>query len=103
MYRAYTSVLPTWWRKGGITKQERTWERQEVALQRLARSSGHKRTLEIHFWLQFFAVCVLVVDSKYKNWVLEMMAYMIQIIRTNQKYEGLTWFAYDDTCRRQAA
>ena len=32
-----------------------------------------------------------------------MMAYMIQIIRANQEYEGLAWFAYDEAYRRQAA
>ena len=73
--------------------------KEEMALQRLASSMGHKQTLEIHFWLLCFAVYMVVVDSKYQNWVLEMMACMIQIIRTNQKNE---WFAYVDACRRQA-
>ena len=55
--------------------------KEDLALQRLARSRGHKRTLEIHFWLQCFAVYMVVVNSKYQNWVLEIMAYMIQKIR----------------------
>ena len=40
---------------------------------------------------------------KCPNRVPEMMAYMIQIIRASQEYEGLAWFAYDEAYRRQAA
>ena len=35
--------------------------------------------------------------------VPELMAYMIQIIRASQEYEGLAWFTYDEAYRRQAA
>ena len=94
-YIELCDLLPEFW----ITPRSE----EEVASQRLARSKGRKRTQEIHVWLQCFAVYVAVVASKCSNRVPDMMAYMIQIIRANQEYEGLAWFAYDKAYRRQAA
>ena len=88
-------LLPKFW----ITPHNK----EEMASQRLARSKRRKRTQEIYVWLQCFAAYVAMIASKCSNRVPEMMAYMIQIIRANQKYEGLAWFANDEAYRRQAA
>ena len=46
---------------------------------------------------------VVVMSARWPKWVLEMMAYMIHIIRTSQEYEGVSWFIYNETYWRQAA
>ena len=63
--------------------------KEEIALQRFARSRGWRRTQEIHVWLQCFVLYVAVVAVKCLRRVLEMMAYIIQIICASQEYEGL--------------
>ena len=43
------------------------------------------------------------MSTKWPQWIPEMMAYMVQIIRASQEYEGLWWFVYDEAYRRQEA
>ena len=78
-------------------------EGEEATAQRLARNRGRRRTQDICVWSQCFAIYVAVMSTKWPQRVPEMMAYMIQIIRASQEYEGLWWFVYDEAYRRQAA
>lgn len=78
-------------------------EGEDKTAQGMARSRGRRRTQDICVWSQCFAIYVAVMSAKWPQRVPEMMAYMIQIIRASQEYEGLWWFVYDEAYRRQAA
>ena len=60
------------------------------------RGKGRKQTKEICVLLQFFAFCVAVLSARWPKGVLEMMVYMIRIIRTSQEYEGVSFHIQSD-------
>ena len=72
---------------------------EEVAKQAKAKKRGE----DINVWLQCFAAMVSVVSIKNPEQVPELMAYMTNIIRASQEFEGPAWVAYDSAYRRQAA
>ena len=75
----------------------------EASAQRMTRTRGRKQSQNILVWVRCFAMYVAVVASKWPRRVPEMMAYMINIVKAHQEYEGLAWFLYDEAYRRQAA
>ena len=68
-----------------------------------SRAKGRKSVQDIDVWLQYYAVFVRVVARHSPETVPELMAYMVNIIRASQEYEGSAWAAYDAAFRRQAA
>ena len=68
-----------------------------------SRTRAKKRLLNLHQWLQCFALYVGVMAPHYPARVPELMAYMVGIIRAHQEFEGTAWPAYDDAYRRLAA
>ena len=44
-----------------------------------------------------------VVATRSPHRIPELLAYLIQIVRVNQEFEGSGWAVYDETFRRQAA
>ncbi len=75
----------------------------EGASRKLSSVRGQKQVQEIAVWLQCFAVFVGVVARFEPEVVSGLMAYMVNIIRASQEYEGAAWVAYDAAYRRQAA
>lgn len=78
-------------------------QKGEGAGRKLSRVRGRKQVQEITAWLQCFAVLVGVVAKYEPEVVPDLMAYMINIVRASQEYEGAAWVAYDAAYRRQAA
>ena len=58
---------------------------------------------DILTWLQCFGIYVGVLTKQYPEAVLELMAYMVVIIKASQRYAGLAWVNYGTLYRRQAA
>ena len=65
-----------------------------------SRAKGRKRVQDIDVWLQCYAVFVSVMARHSPETVPELMAYMVNIIRASQEYEGSAWAAYDAAFRR---
>lgn len=64
---------------------------------------ARKKVENINTWLQCYAAFVAVVATKSPEQVPELMAYMINIIKASQEFEGMAWATYDVAYRRQAA
>ena len=76
---------------------------EECSDKHTRQAKGRKRVQDIEVWLQCYAVFVSVVARDSPETVPELMAYMVNIIRASQEYEGSAWSAYDAAFRRQAA
>ena len=76
---------------------------EEVSAQRMTCNRGRKQSQDILVWAQCFAMYLAMVSGRWPRPVPAMMAYMINIIKASQEYEGLAWFLYDEAYRRQAA
>jgi hypothetical protein len=53
-------------------------------------------------WVECFGSMVSVLSQIYPSFVPELMAYMSLIVKCQKRFEGLGWFTYDRTFRRQA-
>ena len=67
------------------------------------RNSSRRRILDIKIWVQCFACYMGVVAIKSPQRIPELLAYLIQIVRVNQEFEGSGWAVCDETFCRQAA
>ena len=76
---------------------------EEGTAKQTNRSTAKKRVQDINVWLQCYAMYIGVMATKFPNMVLELMAYMISILRASQEYEGLAWATYDAAYHWQAA
>ena len=54
-------------------------------------------------WKQAFAVYMAALVSHHPSATLELLAYMVTIIKASQQYDGLHWRAYDSNYRLTAA
>lgn len=92
-----------------IAERIRRWEFMEMHNSRSWRKGQRSRPAEqkarsvwdIEAWLQCFVVFVSVVSRDFPKAVPELMAYMVNIIRASQEYEGAAWEAYDTAFCRQ--
>ena len=62
-----------------------------------------KQILTIGDWILAFAAYTATLVSQHPAATLEMLAYMMTIIRASQQYDGLHWRAYDYHYRLTAA
>lgn len=54
-------------------------------------------------WVQAFAVYMAAIVSEHPSATLELLAYMLTIIKASQQYDGLYWRSYDTNYRITAA
>ena len=54
-------------------------------------------------WVQGFAVYMAAIVVRHPSAVLELLAYMLTIIKASQQYDGMYWRAYDTHYRISAA
>ena len=80
-----------------------SWQTAEQEMETPPRNSSRHRILDIKIWVQCFACYRGVVAIKSPQRIPELLAYLIQIVRVNQEFEGSGWAAYDETFCRQAA
>ena len=80
-----TYTCPTSCLSSGWTKRQR---REQPSGQTGRQLRRRYRTI---VWLQCYAMYVGVMATKSPDMVLELMAYMISIIRASQEYKGLPW------------
>ena len=66
-------------------------------------SHKKKQIADIAGWTQAFAVYTAALVSEHPSATLEMLAYMVTIIKASQQYDGLYWRAYDTNYRLTAA
>ena len=66
-------------------------------------SHKKKQISDIADWMQAFAVYTAALVSEHPSATLEMLAYMVTIIKASQQYDGLYWRAYDTNYRLTAA
>ena len=76
---------------------------KEASAQWMICNRGRKQSQDILVWAQCCAMYVAVVSGRWPRRVPEMMAYMINIIKASQEYEGLAWFLDDEAYHKQAA
>ena len=88
-------MLPESW----VQKMEETGGKGATS----SRARARKRIQDINAWLQCFALYVSVMSAKDPGHVPELLAYMVNILRASQDYEGSAWTTYDAAYRRQAA
>lgn len=62
-----------------------------------------RKVTDITTWTQCFATFVSVLGPQNPAAIPELMAYMSNVIRASQDYEGLAWEWYDAAFRKQAA
>ena len=68
------------------------------------KASTRKNTVvDILTWVQCFGTYVAVLGPCFPECVPELMAYMQEIVKASQSYQGRAWVFYDATFRRQAA
>ena len=80
-----------------------SWQTAEQEMETPPRNSSIRWILDIKIWVQCFACYMGVVAIKSPQWIPELLAYLIQIVRVNQEFEGSGWAVYDETFCRQAA
>ena len=86
-------LLPEFW----VQKEE------ETNAKAASRAKAKRRIQDINVWLQCFSLYVSVLAIQSPQYVPELMAYMVSILRASQEYEGSAWTTYDAAYRRQAA
>ena len=86
-------LLPEFW----VQKEE------ETNAKAASRAKAKRRIQDINVWLQCFGLYVSVLATQSPQYVPELMAYMVSILRASQEYEGSAWTTYDAAYRRQAA
>ena len=62
-----------------------------------------RQITDVLTWVQCFAVYVGVMSRRYPEAVPELLAYMIQIVRSSREFAELVWAQYDTSYRRHAA
>ena len=66
-------------------------------------NSWKRAVTDIMTWVQCFATYVSVLGPCYPDSIPELMAYLQEIVRASQRFQGRAWVCYDATFRRQAA
>ncbi len=62
-----------------------------------------RNVIKLSAWLQCFATYVSVMSSHHPTAVLELLVYMICVLRASQVFARSAWVTYDNAFRRQAA
>ena len=78
-------------------------KKEEVAGTLVMPNRRKKLITNINLWLQCFTAYVSVMSRRFPADVVEMLAYMSQILKASQEFVGTAWVNYDTTFRRQAA
>ena len=86
-------LLPEFW----VQKEE------ETNAKAASRAKAKRRIQDVNVWLQCFGFYVSVLAIQSPQYVPELMAYMVSILRASQEYEGSAWTTYDAAYHRQAA
>ena len=66
-------------------------------------SHRRRRISNIVDWCQAFVIYMAALVSEHPSAALELIAYMLTIIKASQQYDGLCWRAYDTNYRLAAA
>ena len=69
-----------------------------------SKPGSRKHTVtDILTWIQCFGTYISVLGPGHPECIPKLMAYMQEIVRASQRFQGRAWVCYDATFRRQAA
>lgn len=80
-----------------------SWQTAGQEGENLPQKCSKRRVLDIKVWVQCFACYMGVLATRNPQRIPELLAYLIQIVRVNQEFEGSGWAVYDETFCRHAA
>ena len=97
-YTDMSELLPEFWVSLGSSQTEGDPPGQPRTPGRLWR-----KVTDIATWVQCFATYVVVLAGTSPEAILELMAYLVHIVRVSQDFGSLAWVNYDSVFRRQPA
>ena len=78
--------------------------RRYVTLPGLEVAQAHKKAIrDLFTWIQCFNIYVAVVAKEFPEMVLEMLAYVLIVMRAQREYEEPAWRLYNAAFRDKAA